>query len=346
MPSSQSVVAAAVKREYLVPATTLDSQPYGFFYDLDAYRSNNQELRDSFPEHWHHATAVKTNPLAAMLQIARKDGHGAECASIGEVIHSLQMGFEGPDIVFDCPCKTIPEIKHAIDNKVMLNIDNMQELTRVKDIVGNMSAEDLEGCVIGFRINPLVGFGAVANLSVATRKSKFGVICPVDGEGGEDRALVVKALAENTFINAVHVHTGSGGMSLAQMADGAAGAANLAMEVNGLRGPDQSHIDVIDIGGGLPVTWGAEQSPTFPQASPSAYTPAQTPTLACPQYAAELKEKVPSLFDGKTFRRVVTEMGAMMNCRYAFFASLCEVTNPNPIPKHGPTPNPNMYSAR
>ena len=99
-------------------------------------------------------------------------------------------------------------------------------------------------------------------------------------------------------------------MSLGQMADGAAGAANLALEVNGLRGPDQPKIDVIDIGGGLPVSWGAVQSPTFPQ------------------YAAELKQKAPELFDGTTFRRVVTEMGAMMNCRYAFFASLCEVTKP------------------
>ena len=33
------------------------------------------------------------------------------------------------------------------------------------------------------------------------------------------------------------------------------------------------------------------------------------------------------MFDG-TFKRVVSEMGAMMNCKFAFYASICEVTKP------------------
>jgi diaminopimelate decarboxylase len=122
----------------------------------------------------------------------------------------------------------------------------------------------------------------------------------------------VKVLAENDFINAIHVHTGSGGMTLGQMADGAAGAANLALEVNALRVKmNAQKITVVDIGGGLPVSWGeAGQKPSFAD------------------YSAELRQKAPSLFDGTSFTRVVTEMGAIANCRFAFFASLCEVTKP------------------
>ena len=120
-----------------------------------------------------------------------------------------------------------------------------------------MTPSQRDGCVIGLRINPLVGFGAVANLSVSTRKSKFGIICPT--EPCSERAEVVKALVECHFVNAVHVHTGSGGMTLKQMARGATAAVNLAMEVNGLRTEGKGKIDVIDIGGGLPVKWGGEQ---------------------------------------------------------------------------------------
>ena len=99
-------------------------------------------------------------------------------------------------------------------------------------------------------------------------------------------------------------------MTLSQMAEGAKAAADLALEVNALRTDGQKKIDVVDIGGGLPVSWGTDQSPTFAK------------------YSSELRTLAPSLFDGTTFRRVVTEMGAMMNCRFAFYASIVEVTKP------------------
>ena len=76
-------------RGLLAPATTLDDQPLGFFYDLDAYEATLASLREAFPAHWFHASAVKTNPLAGVLRLARAAGHGAECASIGEVEHAL-----------------------------------------------------------------------------------------------------------------------------------------------------------------------------------------------------------------------------------------------------------------
>eukprot|EP01043_Picozoa_sp_COSAG02_P032348 COSAG02_NODE_2157_length_9637_cov_4.208429_1_plen_447_part_00 len=310
---TEPAVRGAVARGYLAPATTLESHPAGFFYDLDAYRTNMASLRAAFPPHWHHATAVKTCPLSRLLSIALASGHGAECASIGEVLHALSIGFAGPDVVFDSPCKTVPEIEHALNNQIMLNVDNLQELARVDVAFAKLPHDARAGCVIGLRINPLVGSGTVANLSVSTRKSKFGVVCPA-GDGGSngsdiEREAVATALIENDFVNAIHVHTGSGGMTLAQIAQGAATAADLAIDINRRRGSGQRKIEVIDIGGGLPVSWGREQEFTFEQ------------------YAAELRSAAPSLFDG-TFRRVVTEMGAMMNCKFAFYASICEVTKP------------------
>ena len=37
-------------------------------------------------------------------------GLGAECASIGEILNCLDVGFAGDKIVYDSPVKTAPEI--------------------------------------------------------------------------------------------------------------------------------------------------------------------------------------------------------------------------------------------
>ena len=83
----------ACRRGLIAPANSLDDHPlttHAFFYDLDEFDSNLATLRQAFPPHWHHATAVKTNPLAAMLRRSLAAGHGAECASIGEVQHGAR----------------------------------------------------------------------------------------------------------------------------------------------------------------------------------------------------------------------------------------------------------------
>ena len=118
VPSEASVDAAvrgACARGLLAPAKSVDDHPLGFFYDLDAFEANMASLRHAFPPHWHHATAVKTNPLSALLRLTRDAGHGAECASIGEVQHVLRQGFAPDAVVYDSPCKTEAEIRFALE---------------------------------------------------------------------------------------------------------------------------------------------------------------------------------------------------------------------------------------
>lgn len=307
-----AAVHGACARGLLAPAATLDDHPLGFFYDLDAYEACLASLRTAFPSHWLHATAVKTNPLSGLLRVSLAAGHGAECASMGEVQHCLRLGFKGSAIVYDSPCKTLPELRFALEQGLHLNIDNMLELERVRQLVDELGGTEGAGRgIIGLRINPLVGAGKVASLSVSTRRSKFGVVLPP--EDGPEREAVVEVLVEASFIDALHVHTGSGGMTLAQMAEGAGAATRLAAEVNARRRQRRAgtapSISVIDIGGGLPVVWGSDRQIGFDQ------------------YAAALREAAPALFDG-TFRRVVTEFGAVLNCRHAWCGAVVETTKP------------------
>lgn len=305
-----SAVRGAIRRGLIQPVTSIDDHSAAaFFVDLDAFQDNMKVLRDAFPPHWLHCMAIKTNPLAATLTLARAAGHGAECASIGEVMHAISLGFKPHQVVYDSPCKTLPEIRFALEHGVQLNIDNLQELERVRDVL-----QDLGGSasVIGLRINPLVGAGSVSALSVSTRQSKFGVMLEEADETARQE-LVALLVHSAPFVTALHCHVGSGSMSLEQMAQGAAVIARLALDVNEARrhatGSSARVIDVLDIGGGLPVSFGGgEQTPTFGD------------------YAAALRGCAPSLFDASAFRQVVTEFGAAMHCRFGWLGSVVELT--------------------
>ena len=66
------------------------------------------QLREAFPEaFFNHCFAIKANPIRGVLKVALDTGYmGAECASIGEVIHAHQCGFPPSKIVYDSPVKS------------------------------------------------------------------------------------------------------------------------------------------------------------------------------------------------------------------------------------------------
>lgn len=156
---------------------------------------------------------------------------------------------------------------------------------------------------IGFRINPLVGAGKIAALSVSTSDSKFGV--PIT----EKKALL-EVYLQNSWLTSLHVHVGSGGMGAEILAAGIRVAVDLANEVNANR---KGQIHTIDIGGGLPVNyasdeWAFDKIPTFLQ------------------YAQHLREKIPELFSGDF--KVVTEFGQSFWAKCGFLASRIEFWKP------------------
>ena len=93
-----------------------DRSPVCDLYDLDALRGRFNEVQTALPN-WNHAVAIKvnttpfttlilhwyytgtltefkTNPIAGVLLEAKKAGLGAEAASMGEMQHALNIGFD------------------------------------------------------------------------------------------------------------------------------------------------------------------------------------------------------------------------------------------------------------
>mmetsp|Transcript_77497 Transcript_77497/g.153726 ORF Transcript_77497/g.153726 Transcript_77497/m.153726 type:complete len:255 (+) Transcript_77497:2-766(+) len=244
-----------------------------------------------------------------MLNWAQERGFGAECASVGEFAHAQRLGFHSHHIIFDSPVKTYGEIRLALERGAHINIDNMQELEVVDEVRRSLPAASSSD--IGLRINPLVGAGEIAALSVSTAESKFGI--------ASDRVdEIVDAFQRHSWLNCIHVHVGSGGMGVKVLTAGVKKATELALEINARLGRCQ--IEVLDMGGGMPVnytteSWESEKVPSFRA------------------YADALRAEVPMLFPGNPcspFRRVVTEFGQSLNAKAGWLASRIEYTKPAP----------------
>jgi diaminopimelate decarboxylase len=281
-------VRAAVEQGLLGPAT-----PIVGLLDVEGIRESALELRAAFDAVVApgtpvlHAFAVKATPLVPVLRLLHEEGIGAEVASPGELALARAAGVPPSRTVLDSPAKTPAELREALALGIAVNADNPQELERIDGLVRSASTRS----PLGIRVNPQVGGGSIGATSTATATSKFGVALRDEGA----REWVLRAYADRPWLTRLHAHTGSQGIPLSLMAQGVGEVYALAEEINRRLGRRQ--VDTLDIGGGLPVNFGSDES---------------TPTYA--QYARLLGEAVPGLFDGRY--GLVTEFGRSLLAKH------------------------------
>ena len=178
------VSPTAAQRELMPRALALlnDEEPCALFYDLERLREVLLSIKEAFPASATHAIAMKANPLAATLIIARDLGMGCEVASPGEFEHALRLGFAPARIVMDSPAKTRRDLRRALAAGVRINADNFDELARIDAILaadyGGGGLKGLGSCTspsIGVRINPQLGEGAIGVTGTVAPTSKFGL---------------------------------------------------------------------------------------------------------------------------------------------------------------------------
>ncbi|MEV6944435.1 diaminopimelate decarboxylase [Streptomyces sp. NPDC051172] len=281
-------VRAAVEQGLLGPGT-----PIVGLLDVTGIREAAAELRAAFDAVTApgtpvlHAFAVKASPLVPVLRLLQAEGIGAEVASPGELALARAAGVPPSHTVLDSPAKTPAELREALALGIAVNADNPQELDRIDTLMRSATSRS----PLGLRVNPQVGGGSIEATSTATATSKFGVALRDEGA----REWVVRAYADRPWLRRLHAHTGSQGIPLSLMVQGVAETYALAEEINRRLGRPQ--IDTLDIGGGLPVNFGSDDT---------------TPTYA--QYARLLSEAVPGLFDGRY--GLVTEFGRSLLAKH------------------------------
>lgn len=289
--------ASRVLRAALAQGLLDDPLRAAVFHDLARVRARVAALTASFPSSALHAIAVKANPLVEVLRVVVDCGAGLEAASIEEVFLALAAGCAPDRIVFDSPAKTEDELRTALSLGVRINADNLEELDRI----AAHPARRASTSVLGLRVNPLVGDGAILATSVAGRASKFGVAIDLEGDG------LLGAFERHPWLTALHAHVGSQGASLPMLTSAAARMASLVDTLNRRLGTPR--ITTLDIGGGLPVAYRDSDRP---------------PDVR--EYATALREAAPSIFEDPI--RLVTEFGRAVHATAGWAASRVEYVKP------------------
>jgi len=264
-------------------------------YDMDRLEDYRNNLKNAFPDHWTHAFAIKAAPFEFFLRDIVNAGMGLEAASFLEVKMAEAAGCPHERIVFDSPAKTIPEIRYALEKGILLNCNSTEELLRAREAYDSVKVHPKTR--IGVRLNPMVGSGAIASLSVSKADSKFGIIA---------QNQIIEFFKDWPALCGLHVHTGSQGMSVDQLAEGVGAVAELADRINASCGTKR--ITTVDIGGGLSTNYESQEvSPTFSE------------------YADALRRRVPELFSQSgAFGggvEVVTEFGRALCAKAGWVAT-------------------------
>ena len=267
------------------------------FYDLSFLEERVNELIRLFPQSTLHAIAVKANPLTKILSFLNFLNVGAEAAGLPELYLAEKSGLDPDKIVFDSPVKTMPELEYAMKLGAHINADSLAELKRIAELLNMIRTKSS----FGIRINPQVGTGKILSTSVAGEYSKFGV--PIK----EYRKELIQSFLEYDWLRGVHLHTGSQGCPVELLVKSVKVVYDFVNETNELlkRNGKGKQIDVFDIGGGLPVSYGKDEK-----------------IITMSEYKEKLCEHCEELFSGKL--KLITEFGRYVHANAGWTASRVE----------------------
>jgi diaminopimelate decarboxylase len=194
--------------------------------------------------------AIKANMNLAVVRLLIARGAGIDVTSGGELFRALRAGGDPSRFVYSGVGKTDEEIESALEAGIkQFNVESRAELRRIDAVA------EARGTIapVAFRVNPDVDPRTHPYISTGLRTSKFGI--PI-GEA-------VAAYAEAKTLGHVQVvgvdcHIGSQLTSVQPFADALAKLRSLVCELR-----DAGHaIEIVDVGGGLGVTYANERPPT------------------------------------------------------------------------------------
>ena len=221
-----------------------------YVYSANAVREQYARLSaalDGVPFRIHYS--LKANSNLALLRLLRSLGAAADVVSGGELFRARRAGFEPHDIIFGGVGKTEREIADGIDAGVLLlNVESEDEL-RMVDRLGRE-----RGVVVpvAIRVNPEITVETPHSyIRTGEKGHKFGV--PYDEV--RDVARVAASLP-NVALRGLDMHVGS---QLSRLDAYRHGIERVLELLSQLRSDGAKDLRYLDIGGGLAVTYDAEE---------------------------------------------------------------------------------------
>jgi diaminopimelate decarboxylase len=191
--------------------------------------------------------AIKANSNPAVLQIIRKQGIGAEVASVEELKLALASGFDAKDIVVDGIGKTREYFELAMDAGVpVINCNDLDELQLLNEIAGEKHKRPR----VGLRVSPDIietsGEGG-GKISTGDDKSKFGIKLAQ----AEQVYSTAKQNYPHVDLVGIHCHLGSNIQDKQKFEDGYDKILGLVEKLH----TQGVTLEYVDMGGGVGVPY-------------------------------------------------------------------------------------------
>ncbi len=223
-----------------------------YIYSAAEIREQYQRLDAALhpvPHRIHYS--VKANSNGAILSLLRSLGSGVDIVSGGELFRARRAGFTGPDIVFSGVGKTERELEEAIAADVLLvNVESEGELNLLADVARRAGRR----VPVAIRVNPEVTIETPHHYTRTGGKGdKFGI--PFDEAIQSARTATEHP---EIILAGLDMHIGSQVARIDSHLDGVLRLLELyaQLRAEGLAGD----VRYLDIGGGLAVTYDAEQA--------------------------------------------------------------------------------------
>lgn len=193
--------------------------------------------------------SIKVNSNLAVLKLFAREGGGGDIVSGGELYRALKAGMKPEKIVFSGVGKRVDALEYALRTGIlMFNVESNQEISRLDEVARRMGKKPR----VAIRVNPDVDPKTHPYISTGLRENKFGIDI---SEAPEQYTMA--AGMKNLDVSGISCHIGS---QLTQVSPFIDALRKLKTLIKGLeeRG---IHIDYLDLGGGLGITYDREEPP-------------------------------------------------------------------------------------
>lgn len=222
----------------------LDQKFGSSFYLLNAnkIRNNYKKIKSAFISRYNNFVigySYKTNYLPYLCKEMSKLGAYAEVVSRLEYDLALKIGVNPEKIIFNGPLKTYEDIKIALDNCSLLNIDSPYEVDYVLKYCRNNKMKEIK---LGIRVNFDISTEGRSPLQEGYEISRFG-ICTENGDFQETIRKLTQV--ENIKIVGLHGHFSTSGRKVETYESITKGLCHLAKKYF------KDTVEYIDVGGGF-----------------------------------------------------------------------------------------------
>ena len=196
--------------------------------------------------------SIKTNTNAAIIHSFAQLGAGADVVSGGELFRAMRAGMPASKIVFAGVGKTVAEIDYALKRDIrFFTVESEPELVRISECASRLRRK----ARIALRVNPNVDPQTHKYISTGKKENKFGLDL-----NRAEQAYELAAKLPGLDIVGLHMHIGSQILSSEPYARALRKIERLCRELKA----KYPGFNIIDIGGGLGISYRPLQDPLDP----------------------------------------------------------------------------------